>query len=147
MAMLAAGVLFAALAVIWANPLPNVSPVWKAALAALILAVLVWDTRKLMRKGDDAVRGLYLLDLDPPGQGAQGVQQAPRTGIRLLMGSAGAVQEGIVASGAFVTPFFTAIPYRLEGDPIWRPARILSLWPDSLEREAFRVLRVRLKWR
>ena len=57
--------------------------------------------------------------------------------------------EGVVLANAYVTPWFTSLPYRLTSDPPWRQRwpRIISLWPDSLDADAYRRVRVQLKWK
>ncbi len=149
LALLAAGILLAGLALAWADPLPDLPVVWKALALVPVAAALFWEGRKLGHIGKGVAHAFYLIDLndlaDPDQPGHK--QSGARLGIRLLVGPENTVQQGVVLEGAFVTPAFTAIPYRLEGDTAWRPGRMLSLWPDSLEREAFRALRVRLKWR
>jgi hypothetical protein len=99
---------------------------------------LTWEARALRRL---PVRAFHLL----PREGTKGPKGVgPSLGIRIQRD--GGVEEGTVVAGAFVMPWFAAIPYRLPGDPAWRGARILALWPDSLEAEVFRATRVRLRW-
>lgn len=57
--------------------------------------------------------------------------------------------EGVLGPRAYVSTYFTSFSYRLHGDPVWRRwfPRVISLWADGVDREAFRQVRVQLKWR
>lgn len=55
----------------------------------------------------------------------------------------GARRAGAVRPGSFVAPWLTVVRWRAEGG--WRDRTILLL-PDMVEAEAFRRLRVLLRW-
>ncbi|MBL8512828.1 MAG: hypothetical protein JNJ55_02470 [Betaproteobacteria bacterium] len=54
-----------------------------------------------------------------------------------------------VLHGGVVTPWFTALKYRLPDDPRWRRfwPRVVPVWFDALDADSFRKLRVALKWK
>jgi hypothetical protein len=65
-----------------------------------------------------------------------------------------ALREPIAVTGkltrqSYVSVYFTSIGYVLDSDPTWRRwfPRVLAIWPDAVDRDAFRKLRVQLKWR
>jgi hypothetical protein len=92
------------------------------------------------------VESFCLLDSDPRRDGDVGLAIRLR---RSRRGLQDVEIEGRVLDGAFVTPWFTSVPYRLPGDRRWRRIwpRLLALWPDRLEADAYRRLRVQLKWK
>lgn len=130
-------------------------PVWVrlTLLAALVLSML-WDLQLVLLKGRHSVGAFYLLDLDPPRDTKASRLAASRLGIRIRFARPSAhantgETEGIVLKGSFVTPWFTALRYRLPGDAAWRRVwpRVIPLWPDSLDENEFRRIRVALKWK
>ena len=78
-------------------------------------------------------------------RGRRGVRAVSvrREGEIAVQGAAGTWRSGTVRSGSFVAPWLTIIR--------WRPAdarfdRTLAILPDMLEAEAFRRMRVLLRW-
>lgn len=146
----------------------NGVPLWiRLSLLLAIALCFAWDLRLILQKGQGSVAAFYLFDLDddpkqgtPPGtkvapSWSRNVNESsPRLGIRVrfLNGSnplVSADHEGIVVPGAFVSPWFSALRYRLKADPPWRRwwPRVVALWPDSLDAAQFRATRVALKWK
>ncbi len=132
-------------------------PWWvQLALVAATILLALREMRRARLLGADAVTAFYLLDVERSSDAAGGAADAGKValGIRLRHGAAperktAAEVEGMVQSGAYVTPWFSSLPYRLPDDPWWRQRwpRIISLWPDSLDADAFRRVRVQLKWK
>jgi hypothetical protein len=128
-------------------------PVWLLGLLFLaMLAALLWDLRLILLKGPESVVAFYLFERDLADEHGAAANAAPALGIRIrLAGESPAgisVFEGVVLKGGFVTPWFSTIPFRLPGDAAWRRGwpRLIPLWADSLDRDRFRDVRVRLKW-
>lgn len=63
-------------------------------------------------------------------------------GVQLMMGN-GAQLEGEISADSFVTPMLTIINVLV---PAQRARCSIVILPDSMGREAFRQLRVRLRW-
>ncbi len=147
-------------------------PSVRIALLAGFVFAMAWDLRLILLKDRYSVGAFYLFDLDPPpapfasaASGASGTSgtkgpapgtgaDASRLGIRLRFANAakhplGAECDATVLPRAFVSPWFTALRYRLPGDPAWRRwwPRVIPLWPDSLDSAEFRKTRVALKWK
>ncbi len=128
-------------------------PAWIRYPMVIGLALSVaWDLYQTLQKARNSVAAFYLFDLDNPETGAD--PEAPRLGIRVRYRNAASLlaapeHEGAVLRNAFVSPWFTAMRYRLPGDPAWRRwwPRAISLWPDSINAEDFRKVRVALKWK
>lgn len=145
-----AGVLLA-LAMLVLVPLPQ----WvRIGLAVIFLAAFLLDLRLILLKSRQSVGAFYLLDLDAAPQHDAKGPKASKLGIRVryalstgLIGTPEA--EGVILSGAFVSPWFTAVRYALPQDPKWRKwwPHIIPIWPDSIGAESFRRLRVALKWK
>jgi hypothetical protein len=145
-----AGVLFA-LAMLFLVPL---SPRVQIGLAVLFLAAFLWDLRLILLKSRQSVAAFYLFDLDISKETALKSAASAKLGIRVryalssgLIGTQHA--DGVVLSGAFVSPWFTAVRYALPHDPAWRKwwPHIIPVWPDSIDAESFRRVRVALKWK
>ncbi len=134
---------FAAVLVVALLPLPG----WlRVAMVFSVLLLILGEVRRARLLGTRTVRAFYLVDADPlPGAEAQA--RTGGLGIR-TMAQGSPEQEGSILSGAYVSPWFSSLPYCLASDPPWRRRwpRTIALWPDSLEAEEFRRLRVRLKW-
>ncbi|HEX9389777.1 MAG TPA: hypothetical protein VF928_00545 [Usitatibacteraceae bacterium] len=120
----------------------------------LIAAVILLATREVRRArllDRGAVTAFYLRDAvttpEAGGDGEPGLVIRLRYRANVLV-LAEMDAEGAVLSGAYVTPWFSSLPYCLADDPPWRRRwpRIIPLWPDSLEADAFRRVRVQLKW-
>ena len=129
-------------------------PQWlQIATALIFLAALAWDLRLVMLKSGEAVGAFYVCDLDSSAHLNVPQSQAAKLGIRIryaLIGQGGVREaEGTILSGAFVSPWFTAVRYAMPGDPWWRKwwPRIIPIWPDSIAADQFRRLRVALKWK
>jgi|GEM_PF-1908434 len=146
-------------------------PDWvRAAFLALLFLSTIADVYLVRHLSAGAVSAFYLFELDVPGsphgplpvvgageayppQHRTQPETARRLGIRLRYRHptkrGGAVEaEGVLGSRAYVSTYFTSIPYRLPSDPRWRRwfPRVFSLWADGIDREAFRRVRVQLKW-
>ncbi len=135
------------------------------ALVSLIAAFalsMAWDLWLILLKGRGSVGAFHLFDLDPPPPIADGAQttktnadvNAPKLGIRVKFANAtknptALERDATVLPKAFVSPWFTALRYRLPDDPAWRRfwPRVIPLWPDSLDAQEFRKIRVMLKWK
>ena len=144
-------------------------PAWgQLGLTAAIVLLALHEIQRARLGGAGAASAFYLFDTDTTaaefagdGTSATSAHMArPALAIRLLVASqqgkkanAGhnlpAELEGVVLANAYVTPWFTSLPYRLTSDPPWRQRwpRIISLWPDSLDADAYRRVRVQLKWK
>ena len=139
-------------------------PPWiRLSLLVGLALSMAWDLRLILLKGRDSVGAFYLFDLDPASPPASpGVQagnrkagaDSPRLGIRIRFANTAKHLvspecDGIVLPRAFVSPWFTALRYRLPGDAAWRRGwpRVIPLWTDSLEAGEFRKIRVALKWK
>jgi hypothetical protein len=138
---------------------PEVFPLWIRAVAVLLMVSgTVWHIRASFPNRRGAIDAFVLTERS--GNDA-GLAEPAFVGIRVRLNrepvsgdphrsdnEMDPMFEGYVCAGAFVTPWFTAIPFRLDGDGRWRKVwpRLLPLWPDSLDAEAFRQVRVRLKW-
>lgn len=128
----------------------------RAVILLLALAVLAIDVYVVRFKSRDAVAAFYLFERDivktidastPPT-----VTKELWVRIRFLNASKrnfAAEIEAHVHKAPYVSTYFSTIPYALPGDAKWRRflPRVISLWGDSLDREAFRQVRVQLKWR
>ena len=144
------GVVFA-LAMLGLVPLPNGL---RLVLATVFFAAFLWDLRLILLKSSRSVNAFYLFDLDVSDGAGEVTSQPAKLGIRvrhvresgLLATNA---NEGIILSGAFVSPWFTAVRYKLPRDPAWRKwwPHIIPVWADSVAADAFRRLRVALKWK
>ena len=146
-------------------------PDWvRAVLLALLVMATVADVYLVRHLSAGAVSAFYVFEIDEPdGQvGAlavpkllevaaarQGAARPPKQplGIRLRYRHPAkrggiAEAEGVLGERAYVSTYFTSISYRLPGDPAWRRwfPRVVSLWADGVDREAFRQVRVQLKW-
>jgi len=84
-----------------------------------------------------------LRETDPP---ADGSGPPLKAGLRLRNGRE---LEAALLHGAVVTPWFTTLKYRLPADAPWRRywPRVVPVWFDAIDAEAFRRLRVALRWK
>ena len=126
----------------------------RAALAVVFVSAFLWDLRLILLRSIQSVSAFYLFDLDTVPEQAVTSTQPAKMGIRVRYAIASGLadareDEGDILSGAFVSPWFTAVRYKLPHDPRWRKwwPRIIPLWSDSLAADAFRQLRVALKWK
>ena len=132
---------------------PNSVPVyWRWVIVGLGILATGWEVKIVFRRGANAVRAFYLVELDADAdaesdQDSKTATLATKLGIRLQCNNA-VILQGDVADGAFVMPWFATVPYRLPGDgrirKLW--PRTLPLWRDSMNAEDFRAVRVRLRW-
>lgn len=130
-------------------------PLWlRLTILLLFVLAMAWDLHLILLKGRHSVRGFYLFDRDPSKQRDATSAVTSKLGIRLRFARAAPVDadpgcEGEVLAGAFVSPWFTTLRYRLPDDPPWRRywPHIIPLWRDSLDAEEFRKVRVALKWK
>jgi hypothetical protein len=140
--------------------LPNDAlAIWLKAALLVVPGAAIWlHLRDALLLSPSAITAFYFLELDAkpsldtdPGNDKDA--KAETQGMRLSYVKPGGAHEiGATArlqTGAFVTPWFTAIHYSLENDPWWRWfwPRVLPIWRDSIETSAFRRVRVQLKWR
>ena len=58
----------------------------------------------------------------------------------------GSTMRGSILAGSFVAPYLTVLRFQSETARRFSPGRSLVVFPDSLDGESFRALRVRLKW-
>ena len=145
------------------------TPAWvQSGLIVAIVLLALYEIQRARLGGAGAASAFYLFDTDTTaaefagdGTSATSAHMArPALAIRLLVapqpgkkGDTGhnlpTELEGVVLANAYVTPWFTSLPYRLTSDPPWRQRwpRIISLWPDSLDADAYRRVRVQLKWK
>jgi hypothetical protein len=133
---------FAALGVIAFAPLP----LWLRVAFIILWAVAsMIEFRAQRLLAANAVLAFRVFDRDSQ---AVAKGEAP-LGLEVRMNAQASIRRGVVLTGCFVAPWFTALRYRLEGDAPWRRywPRVIPLWPDSLDTEAFRELRVLLKWK
>ncbi len=142
-----------------AFPLLFVVPIAPAVRAALCLAfalAMAFDLFLALLRVPQSATAFYLFDVerDSPSQMPKPGDDGPALGIRVrYRGRAGQMvapeHDGTVPAGSFVTPWFTALRYRLPQDPAWRRLwpRVIPLWPDSIGAEDFRRTRVALKWK
>jgi len=146
--LLAAGVLLAVAAAIWAEPQREFSMVWLTALGILASGMLVLEVRRQLLLEPSAIVAFYLqrLDLDPLTGEPRGLA-GTQLGLRLKLRDGRTIEDATIVGGAFVLPIMTTVPYRLPGDRWWRRSRILTIWADSIDREMFRQVRVQLRWR
>lgn len=132
-------------------------PLWvRLALLATFAAAMAWDIYLILLKAPGSAGAFYLFDLDPkadtkssPGAQENSGAGPARLGIRVRRARTAREVDGKVVPGAFVTPWFTALRYRLPDEPAWRRwwPRVIPLWTDSVDREAFRRVRIDLKWK
>lgn len=134
----------AALAVILLAPLP----LWLRGIFALAWGVASLAEFQLQRlRSASSVLAFRLQERDP----AVGGADAPIPVELSLRGRDGVPNrlDGVLGRGGFVSPWFSAFAYRLPGDASWRRLwpRVVPVWPDSVDAETFRRLRVVLKWK
>ena len=129
--------------------------VWlRLGLGAVFFAGFLWDLHLILLKGIRSVNAFYLFDLDTaPDQDSKSLASA-KLGIHMrYSGDSGLPSmreaQGVILDGAFVSPWFTAVRYVLPQDPRWRKwwPHIIPIWPDSIAADAFRRVRVALKWK
>lgn len=136
-------------------------PDWmRAALLLALLVVASIDVYRVRQRHAGAIGAFQLISSSEPVPIAGAAVDAGKseTRRRLLIrvrhvhtSSDGVPREaeGIVLDRAYVSAYFTSIPYRLDDDPAWRRwfPRHVVIWADAIERESFRQVRVQLKWR
>ena len=122
-------------------------------LLAGLLFSMAWDLRQTLLKARNSVVAFYLFDLDAPADDTANAD-TPKLGMHIRFANAGSLlaapeREGVVLRKAFVSPWFTAMRYRLPDDPVWRRwwPKVIALWPDSLDVDEFRKIRVALNWK
>lgn len=140
-------------------------PDWvRAVLLVLLVMATVADVYLVRHLSAGAVSAFYVFEIDEP-DGQVGALDVPKLlevaarppkqplGIRLRYRHPAkrggiAEAEGVLGERAYVSTYFTSISYRLPSDPAWRRwfPRVVSLWADGVDREAFRQVRVQLKW-
>jgi len=104
-------------------------PVWATVACALaIVATLVAGYRQLMGRG---VPAFVLVGADR----------------RITVGDLqGRVRDGPVLDDSYVGEWLTTVVWQADGDPWWRPARVILVVPDTIARGDFRALRVTLRY-
>lgn len=58
----------------------------------------------------------------------------------------GRTLAGRVLDDSYVSAWLTTLVWSADGDPWWRPARVILVLPDTLPRDAFRQLRTWLRY-
>ncbi len=140
----------------------------RAGILLAALVVLAFDIYLIRFKSSDAIDAFYLFERDivpllpdsPPGNNpSAGENRLGELVVRVRYANPGKRKgvpdcrrsdaEGLVTKSPYVSTYFTTIPYLLPDDPAWRRwfPRVLALWADSVDREQFRQVRTRLKWR
>ena len=130
-------------------------PLWvRIELAVAFVGAFLWDLRLILLKIRQSVGAFYLFDRDDAPTADATSSPSAKLGIRVRYAQLSGLQlareaEGIILSGTFVSPWFTAVRYALPQDPRWRKwwPHIIPVWPDSLTAEPFRKVRVALKWK
>lgn len=138
-------------AVLTLVPLPG----WlRVGLGVVFFAGFLWDLHLILLKGFRSVNAFYLFDLDVAPDQDDKSQASAKLGIHMrYSGNSGLPSmreaQGVIMNGAFVSPWFTAVRYVLSQDPRWRKwwPHIIPIWPDSIAADAFRRVRVALKWK
>jgi hypothetical protein len=135
----------------------GMSPVLRLTILVLFTLAMAWDLHLILLKGRHSVSAFYLFDRDVrdlAGRVDAAGKANLKLGIRVRFARVSLVDsgdgvEGEVLGGTFVSPWFTALRYRLPNDPSWRRywPRIIPLWRDSIDAEEFRKVRVALKWK
>jgi hypothetical protein len=137
----------AALAVIALTPLP---------LGLRVSFLIVWIVFSFLEFTSVALlpqRSVIAFALHDADRASDGKGPALKVDLRLRgsksLTAAPEIHAAQVLHGGVVTPWFTALKYRLPGDPRWRRfwPRVVPVWIDALDAEAFRRLRVALKWK
>ncbi len=148
--------------------IPQLATWLRGILVVAILLQMVWEIWRNFGGNAHTVAAFYFITLDPefdrsgerdrksnPNDDESGNQSKitknakaqAKLGIRLRFKNA-TIRQGEVKEGAFVMPWFANVPYQLPNDgwlrKIW--PRTIPLWPDSLDADAFRQVRVRLRW-
>ena len=123
-----------AVAVVWSLGLT----LWlHIGLKLAIAASLGWS---LARNGwFGCGRAAVDLHIEPAGKSGE----ADAIEVRLRNGE---TARGQVVEGSFVAPYLTVVRYRVAGARRFSIDKSVLILPDSLDRELFRMLRVRLKW-
>ncbi|NJR72380.1 MAG: hypothetical protein HC782_05050 [Gammaproteobacteria bacterium] len=128
----------------------------RAIILLLALIVLAVDVYVVRFKSRDAIAAFYLIERDVvsnvEGNASPVTSKQLWVRIRFLNTHKRKTDieiEAQVHKAPYVSTYFSTIPYTLPNDPKWRRwlPRVISLWGDSLDREAFRQVRVQLKWR
>lgn len=130
----------------------------RLALLGVFTAAMAWDIYLILLRAPGSVGAFYCFDLDRPAASSSDMAPSvnrPRLGIRVRRaqqsrkGTESTAGEGVVLPKAFISPWFTALRYRLDDDARWRRwwPRVIPLWPDSIGKEEFRKIRVALKWK
>jgi hypothetical protein len=124
----------AAVAVVWSLEL---SIAVHIALKLAIAASLVWALAKNGWFGYE--RAPVALRIEPAGKSGEpdAIEVRHRSGKTV---------RGCVVDGSFVAPYLTVVRYRAADARRFSMDKSVLIFPDSLERELFRRLRVRLKW-
>lgn len=143
----------AALAVILLTPLP----IWLRGFFLLFWVVasyIEFSAAALMPKR--AVVAFALRDADPMPEMSD-TTDSPGSPLKLdlrlrgvkTLAAAPEIHDATVLYGGVVTPWFTTLKYRLPDDAKWRRwwPRVVPVWSDAIDAEAFRKLRVALKWK
>jgi hypothetical protein len=130
----------------------------KALLLLAIGIVTAIYVRRALLCSPSAITAFYLVELDAKPESLLDPDSATepaaeKLGMRISYSKRGEAHEiGATARlqpNAFVMPWFAAIPYAFDTDQAWRKLwpRLLPVWCDGIDADAFRRLRVQLKWR
>lgn len=123
-----------AVAVVWSLELPLAVHI---GLKLAIAASLGWALAKNGWFGYG--RTAVSLRIEPAGKSGE----TDAIEVRLRNGK---TVRGQVVEGSFVAPYLTVVRYRAAGARRFGIDKSVLILRDSLDREQFRVLRVRLKW-
>ena len=142
-------------------PLPPFLFTWlRWLLVSAVVLQVAREVRRPLRLNTKTITAFYFVELDvdiekSPRNKSEGNKDGDKTdvgkarlGICLRLQGAANMVQGEVLAGAFVMAWFATVPYRLPNDGWFRKIwpRTLPLWRDSLDAEAFRETRVRLRW-
>jgi hypothetical protein len=138
----------------------DISQMIRLALLCVLLLVTVIDVYQVLQKHRRAVVAFRIQRTVGPAE----VQEAPKSAARHAAKNAASLQvvlryrqqagqaapletTGEVLSQTYVSVYFTSVSYRFAPDPSWRrfAPRILAIWPDAIDAESYRQVRVLLR--
>jgi hypothetical protein len=135
----------------------DLSQVVRLGLLCALLLVTVVDVYQVLQKHRGAVIAFrvrrVVVDNEPEAEdGAPPSKRGSALLIDLRQRPTAGQTSGIeitaqVLPQTYVSVYFTSVAYRLGGDPAWRRyvPRVIAVWPDALEAEAYRQVRVLLR--
>ncbi len=139
----------------------ELSEVVRLGLLCVLLVVTVVDVYRVLQKHHGAVtsfRVRRVIAEPTPVDGASGIgpeaEKQPRAALQVSLrqrpssGQLSATEiTAEVLAQTYVSVYFTSIAYRRASDPAWRRyfPRILAIWPDAVDAELYRQVRVLLR--